>query len=245
MNSLHLPQFKVEFDEKEKKEFVLIKEDEFRHLKVLRLKTNEKIKVFDGKGNYWLAQLVKIEKNNAIAKLLQRIPVQERFLEITVASGIPKRERADWIVEKLAELGVASFIPVIFKRSVVKPKHEGKKIKRWQRIAEESSKQSNQPYIMEVLAPIKAEGVLNLMKNYDVCFIAITGAKSAKETFSQIKTKPKHVLIIIGPEGGFDPEEQELFIESGAIPIGLGNSVLRVETAALVATAWLKYTFNF
>ena len=241
MNGSHLPQFFTKAPEKKR---ATIEGDELRHLRVLRLKKGDPVRVFDGSGQVWQGTVSKIERRQAIVALDTALPRHERELEITLATAIPKGARHDWLVEKAAELGVTSFIPVTFERSAVRLPATSNKIARWQRIAREATSQSNQPWIMEVIKPMDPQALLNQTKAYDLSIIALPGAKPATTALDGLKQKPSHVLIVIGPEGGFTEHEQRLFTEAGFLPVGMGPAICRTETAGIVLTAWLKYNWS-
>ena len=152
-----------------------------------------------------------------------------------VASAVPKGERADWLVEKLAELGVRQWIPLDTARSVVLPRGEGKRL-RWERIAQEAARQSHSRGVMSIgqLTPLP-----HLLATFAVgaspgWFGSTTpGAIPAAGLF----VFPSPPYILIGPEGGWTPEEELAMSSAGLTAATFSSTVLRVETAAVVAAS--------
>jgi 16S rRNA (uracil1498-N3)-methyltransferase len=155
-------------------------------------------------------------------------------LQLIVASAVPKGERADWMIEKLSELGVALFIPLATERSVVKP--EGKnKLERWTRIATESAKQSRRSGVMRIgeLQPL-AEVV---QENPNAVYLSTeSDAKSILAVLSDANAR-RDLTLFVGPEGGWAIAEIELFGAADIQGVKLTSTVLRIETAAIAGAA--------
>lgn len=149
-------------------------------------------------------------------------------VEITVASAVPKGERADYLVEKLAELGVARWVPLETERAVVLPKGDGKRT-RWERIAQEAARQSHAGRVLQIGELIKLGKFVGNVAAGTVVWFGSTG--EGAETAGQA---PAPELVVIGPEGGFTPGEEAMMREAGWMGVTFGETVLRVETAAVV-----------
>src|SRR5262249_33724857 len=117
--------------------------------RVLRLAEGDEIELFDAGGSVASATIVSIESSRVLVRTGAIQPASPGVSEITIASAIPKGERADWMVEKLSELGCARWIPLATARSVVLPEGRNKR-ERWMRIAMESAKQSRRAGVMEI-----------------------------------------------------------------------------------------------
>jgi 16S rRNA (uracil1498-N3)-methyltransferase len=129
----------------------VLDKEQSRHLaKVLRLKTGDRVELFDKAGNSYEAQIISISESVQL-KILNQISNSQSAIRnwITLATAIPKGNRMDWLVEKCAELGLNKLIPMETKRSVVKDCGQAK-INRWKKIAIESNKQCHQQYLMEI-----------------------------------------------------------------------------------------------
>jgi len=190
--------------------------EESRHaLRALRLGPGDRVTVFDP-NETWTGE-IESTAGKVTIRLVEQIPAP-RLPHVVVAAAAPKGARLDWMIEKLAELGVAEFIPVKFARSVVEP-GEAKK-KRMEKIARAAAKQSGAP-VMKI-SPERAVGQLPAD-----AWLAAPGGSERPPTGGGV--------VIIGPEGGFTSEEEARF----ARRFSLGPTILRIETAAVVAAARL------
>ncbi len=151
------------------------------------------------------------------------------------------------IIQKGTELGVNEFIPVAFKRSIVKisGKDELKKIDRWNKIAEVAAKQSGRDIVPKVTNIENIKNVCNEIKNYDIVLLAYELEENnyVKNELLQLKNKKEKykIAVIIGPEGGIAPEEVEVMKSNGAKVISLGKRILRTETVALQISSIIMY----
>ncbi|MFH1640507.1 MAG: RsmE family RNA methyltransferase [Candidatus Omnitrophota bacterium] len=220
--------------------------NQLHHLRdVLRLKTNDKVVVFDDKGNEYNCLVKNLFNSKAVLEIKSRkTPSEEVKVALTVACAIPKKSKMDDIIDKLTQLGVTRIIPLSTQRVVVKldKAKEHLKLSRWQKIAMASAKQSQRAKL-PIIEPIKdIKEVLRRNKEiFDLKLIPTlvdSGRKSLKEVLG--RTNPRSILVFIGPEGDFTPEEIDLAISSGCIPVSLGESVLRVETAAVAVASYIK-----
>ncbi|MBV8880594.1 MAG: 16S rRNA (uracil(1498)-N(3))-methyltransferase [Planctomycetaceae bacterium] len=190
--------------------------EESRHaLRALRLAAGDRVTVFDPRET-WTGE-IESTAGPVTVRLLEKVEAP-RIPRVVVASAIPKGARLDWMIEKLAELGVAEFIPVRFARSVTEP-GEGKR-KRLDKIAVAAAKQSGAPVMTiaaeRTVAQLPADAIL-----------AAPGSADA--------AAPGGGLVVIGPEGGVTAEEAARFSRR----LSLGPTILRTETAAVVAAARL------
>ena len=210
-----------------------------RHARsVLRLTEGAEIEVFDDAGNVACGTLTGAGPHGAavlVTSIHSAASVAEAGFTWTVASAVPKGERADWMVEKLSELGAAAFIPLVTARSVVHPEGRGKR-DRWERLATESAKQSRRAGVMRIAELTRLEdAVASAAKGGAGCFLSIDADASLLDQLSNIPTGS--VTLFVGPEGGWTPSEIELLVRSGLTPARLTRTILRVETAAVAAAA--------
>jgi 16S rRNA (uracil1498-N3)-methyltransferase len=153
---------------------------------------------------------------------------------ITIAAAVPKGERADWMIEKLSELGCHRFIPLATERSVVLP--EGKnKHDRWTRIAIESAKQSRRAGVMQIdpLTPL-ADAAHDDTPSLKLVLSTDT---TAQLIIDALRASPNTLTLFIGPEGGWTDEELTLFSTKNIPGVKLTSTILRTETAAIAAAA--------
>jgi len=227
---------------------IIIKDKEKLHyLKdVLRLKPKEKVIIFTEGEKEYLAEIEKVLPYKIILGIKEtKTPYQGALVKLTVACALAKKSKMDEIIDKLTQLGVERIIPIETERTVVKLDKEKKiiRLKRWQKIALNSSQQSQRSKL-PIIEPIKDIKELLKEKNYDLKLIPTLEEKGVplKEILSKIK--PKNILVLIGPEGDFSPCEVKLAKIEGFIPVSLGDLVLRVETAAVSIVSILSYVFS-
>lgn len=208
--------------------------DEAKHLAtVRRFGVGDLVILFNGDGNEYLATVTEAGKRS-VALHINAIetPIRERSFPLTVASAIPKGDRCDFLIEKLVELGVTKFIPLITERSVVIPKPDKKE--KWERAVVEASKQCGRNVLMSVDYPSDWEGLLQRFTDVTNRFVLHTGAR-----IPPLTRLNEAVWIAIGPEGGLTETEVNAAIEAGWQARSLGPRVLRMETAAIAAAAIL------
>lgn len=207
-----------------------------RHARdVLRLEDGTAVEAFDDLGTVAPATLHFRGMKEAFVRVEEiRAPDVPHSFYLTVASAVPKGERADWMVEKLSELGVASFVPLATERSVVKP--EGKnKHERWVRIAIESAKQSRRAGVMRIgeLRPVR--GVIGDAAR--TLYLSTAPDATPLRELLPGMIPNGNMTLLIGPEGGWTDEEMSAFGSAGCRGVKLTATILRVETAAIAAAA--------
>ncbi|MBW3002562.1 16S rRNA (uracil(1498)-N(3))-methyltransferase [Candidatus Woesearchaeota archaeon] len=223
-------------------QIVRIEGEEARHMNVLRLNKGDQICLFDGTGNEIIGQITAIEPRKVEIKVSAREKVRTTGILVDIAISVPKGKRWDWLIQKATELGVSRIIPILTKRGVVIPKKEGKS-ERWTRIAVEAAKQSQRSTVPGITEPVKFDDLLDFTDEYDLKMIASMTAKQDLKHALQ-KKKPKRILCLIGPEGGFTDEEEDKAKKRGFTPVKLGKEILRVETAGIAMLAMIKYEYK-
>jgi 16S rRNA (uracil1498-N3)-methyltransferase len=213
---------------------------------VLRMKVGDTLNVFDGRGHEAQCAIAEISKDTVRLKVLTQSATSALPCRITLAQAIPKKSM-DLIVQKATELGVASIVPLVSERTVVKLDEESKRMDRWREIALDSCKQCGNNWLPEIQPPQKARDFLDALPKSDLKLIASLqpDAKPLKTILSGASA-PGHlstysVLILIGPEGDFTPAELGLAKSAGCLPLSLGPLVLRAETAAIYALSVLNH----
>jgi 16S rRNA (uracil1498-N3)-methyltransferase len=200
--------------------------EEARHMKAQRLKTEEKVSLFNGKGIVAIGTIAGEGKVKLIDA--HEVPKSEKSLILAVA--VPKGERADWMLQKLTELGVSTIIPLKTEHGVVLPREA--KQERWQRILIEACKQSKQAWVPELRQLSTIEQALS--HKADLLLLLDSAGKPIRGLLQDV---PKTVLAFVGPEGGFTDEEKQQLQKAGCVPASLGKSTLRIETAAIAIAA--------
>ncbi len=223
---------------------ITILDEDAKHIKtVLRAKPGEEMTVCDGEGTDYFCKINAVAEKEILLDILEKKPCQtEPAVKITLFQGLPKADKMDMIIQKCVELGIDSIVPVVTERTIVKlDKKEPKKIQRWQKIAESAAKQSGRgkiPCIENVLSFSQA-----IEESKKLCSAVIPYEKELQRGIKEfVKTFSGDTLgLFIGPEGGFSLEEIQQAQKEGILPITLGKTILRTETAAIVATAILLH----
>jgi len=213
---------------------LVLEGDEARHLtRVRRIGVGEVIEVFDGKGFASRARVEHAGKNRVELTLLGE-PIADRVApcRLTLATAVPKGERFDWLIEKATELGVVRLVPLITDRSVVDPREA--KLDRLRRLIVEAAKQSGRNRLMELESPTPWTTLARTPAE-EMRLLAHPGGAPASAWPSIRHEVP--VTLAIGPEGGFTEPEVDLAVERGWQVIGLGATLLRIETAGLAGSA--------
>lgn len=159
---------------------------------------------------------------------------------ISLVVAVFKFDRMEWAIEKATELGVASIQPVIARRT---ESHlavaAGKRVERWRRIAREAAQQSRRSSVPEIADPVKLRDALTPTAEVKIVLSESERSLSLANALDQLATSNRQLTtcLAIGPEGGWTEEELKQFAEAGWTPASLGPTVLRAETAAIVALA--------
>ncbi len=215
--------------------FHTLNEEESKHcVRVLRLGVGDELHITDGRGNLHLCRIVEAHQHHCTVEVVKTISEYEKLpYSLTMAVAPTKNiDRYEWFLEKATEVGVSRFIPIECDHSERRTiKHD-----RELRVITSAVKQSLKAYhpTLDELTPLKKiiatpfEGQ-KFIAHCDQDF-------PAREYLPSVIKKNENILILIGPEGDFSPEEIKFALENGFKPITLGNQRLRTETAAVVAT---------
>lgn len=217
---------------------------DYNHVKnVLRMQVGDTLLVSDGKCNN-LCEIVSYENDSVVVKIIEENYCDSSLpIEIYLFQGLPKSDKMELIIQKAVELGVTGIIPVEMSRCVVKLDKNKKNIKtaRWQAISESAAKQCKRAFIPQVLDVLTFSEALKMSSEFDLLIVPYedkNGMNSTKDALLKIKSGMK-VGIMIGPEGGFSPEEIEMINNMGGLTVSLGKRILRTETAAIASLSML------
>lgn len=232
-------------------EYAYLDQEESAHCaRVLRHKAGDGIVVVDGLGNRMSCILTDDSPKAAVARILSSTPGWNSHpYHLTMAVCPTKNnERFEWFVEKATELGVDEIVPIIGERSERKIFKTG----RSRKIVLSAMKQSLKAALPTVAEPISVKEFLRSglapgtaaadIRMICYCFEGETERRSVEDVIMDAPAGSR-ITVMIGPEGDFSPEEAGLAIESGFLPVHLGPSRLRTETAAITAVAavYLKF----
>jgi len=211
---------------------------------VLRLKPDVQVTVLDGKGMEYSVQLLEVTPKQTSGKVLSVQPnTTEPHTRVRLLLCLTQREKFEWMLQKCTELGASSFVPVISSRSLVQSVEEAQsKYERWQKILCEAAEQSHRGLIPTLEPILKFAKMLAEPPVADVCRL-IPWEDEKGTTLRQALTAHQgyNVELLIGPEGGFSVDEVKLASEAGFTAVTLGARILRMETAAMAATALVLY----
>lgn len=233
-------------------EFSVTGENYHHIVRVMRMKPENQLYLVFDNSVVIQGEIVSVNEQEVLVRELSKEETDKELpVNVTIACGLPKGDKLEWIVQKGTELGAHRFIGFPAKNSIVKWDHKkrGNKVKRLGKIAQEAAEQSHRQLMPEVLLVEQEQELIALFSQYDKVLIAYEeSAKQGEqrvlvETLSQLK-QGDSLLFVFGPEGGFSPEEIEIFNENGGISCGLGPRILRAETAPLYALSAVSYQLD-
>jgi 16S rRNA (uracil1498-N3)-methyltransferase len=232
-----LPFFYItEFDSSQKE--IVLDEDTSKHLvQVLRMKEGEQLNLTDGKGNLITCEITEPHKKHCKVEIKVTSIQKPATRNIIVAISLLKNaNRFEWFLEKATEIGVSEIIPLICERT----EKEKFRYERMNSICISAMLQSQQTWLPILHDPLEFDNlVIRQFDNYRKLIAHCD--ESNKEKMNNLHIgKSAHSLICIGPEGDFTLEEISLASKNNFIPVSLGETRLRSETAGVVAAALLK-----
>lgn len=223
-----------------------IEGDAANHItRVLRLTPGDPLTVFDGRGGEHAARIEGFRKGAVIVEVGERSATdRESPLPLTLAQGVSRGERMDWVVQKATELGVTRIVPVLTERTVVRleAKQAERRLSRWQGIAVAACEQSGRNRIPEISAPLALHDYFR--HDHEVTATRLLLSPSGTVRIGDLKRPDDGVIVLIGPEGGLAESEQRAALEAGFAAVRMGPRVLRTETAAIAALALLQHQFG-
>jgi 16S rRNA (uracil1498-N3)-methyltransferase len=205
-------------------------------ISVMRTKPGDPIKLFDDISGEWLGVANTVNRRDLILDVADHLRPREPVPDLWLCAAPLKKGRIDWMAEKACELGVARFVPVVTRRSVV----EKLKAERLRAHMIEAAEQCDRTALPELAEAVKLDAMLRDWPEGRTLFFADElGGVPAAEAMAAHKGP---AAILIGPEGGFDDAEREAIRAlPQAVGIGLGPRILRAETAALAAVSvWMS-----
>ncbi len=239
-----MPKFFVA-PEKVSGERITVDTEDISHIKkVLRLNIGDEIIISDSCGTDYVTEIEEISDRAVICRVKEKSKNDtEPDIAVTLYQALPKASKMEFIIQKTTELGIVRIVPCALTRCVVKldGKDAQKKCERWQKIADEAAKQSGRGILPEIAPVMTFRDAVEDMKKADLCFVPYESAEDIKLR-DIITSKPcKAVSFMIGPEGGFSPEEAA-YLECQGIPlVTLGKRILRTETAGMAVLSMIMY----
>jgi len=218
-------------------EFSFNKEESKHIVKVLRKSVHQTLLITNGKGWLFTAQITIAAIKNCVVRIIDKQLQAKKNYKLHLAVAPTKmNDRYEWFLEKATEIGIDSITPIICEhseRKIIKPE-------RFEKIIQSATKQSLNCYIPKLNQAISFKEYIkqDFSGNLFIAHCEETDKKSLKSQLQQ----NQEVTILIGPEGDFSVKEIELALQNHFIPVTLGETRLRTETAAIVACHSVAYT---
>jgi 16S rRNA (uracil1498-N3)-methyltransferase len=213
--------------------------------RVLRLAPGDPLTLFDGRGGEYAAHIEALRKGAVVVMVGERSATErESSLSLTLAQGVSRGERMDWVVQKATELGVSGIVPLFTERSVVRldARQSERKLRHWQAIAVAACEQSGRNKVPEIAAPLALDDYLR--RGSEVRATRLLLSPTGESTIGDLPAPDGAVMVLIGPEGGLAESEQRAARQAGFVAVRLGPRILRTETAAVATLALLQHRFG-
>lgn len=222
--------------------------------RVLRLRDNSTLRVWNGQGQEFMGTLHYLSKKQAEIRITDGpLPLADTELKrpVWVAQALPEGDKMDWVLEKATELGASGFWPIQAQRSVVRlnAERQEKKAIHWERVVQSASIQSERQHLPNLQAAMSLEHAFEAIKQQAPNAQLLWFTPEATTTLTQWcagvsgqlpVTQPLQPLVIcVGPEGGWSGVETQWAVEHGAVALQFSKRILRTETFALACLSQL------
>lgn len=227
-----------------------ITDSEQHHLRnVLRLTPGATIRIIDGQGNVYTAEVLDIGTNRkpSEARILTHEFQASVLPSLTLFQGLPKSDKMELILQKVTEIGVTQVVPIDSEHALQKPSQN--RYQRWHRVVISATKQCKRTWLPKLCEPQTFEASLTQLDKFSLRLI-LNPHLTQEPRPQHIKTvlrevlQPTSIALFVGPEGGFSNQEVTAAIKNGCISATLGTNILRTETAAITAIAVTAYEYQ-
>lgn len=228
--------------------------DDAKHARVLRLTSGEHVAVVDAARDYFECEIVSTDDEVPLVRIAQHLVAPTPNATVLLVQGLAKGDKMETVIRHATELGVAGFLPLVCDRSIVKldAKKACAKTERWQAIAKSAAMQSGQCEVPEVCTPMVLEEVCAALSHATAILVCWEEAPQTARLSTaiwtgiercQVSPHEARIAVVVGPEGGLTEREVDAFLECNerASLVSLGPSILRTETAGIVASALALY----
>lgn len=221
-----------------------LSEDDTYHLKTVMRKTIGDLVEIICKGEAYICRIIN-DKQTITCIVIDVLESNHNLIpSVTIAQSLVKEQKMDYILQKSTELGVSNIIPLKVNRSLIKiDKKDNKKIYRWNKIVKEASEQSKRLDIPKVENIMDINDLIKLEYDYKLLCSVNETSTTIKRVLQNVNSSDT-ILIVIGPEGGFEKQEEEKLTSNGFISVTLGSRVLRTETASAFVLSIINYIFE-
>jgi 16S rRNA (uracil1498-N3)-methyltransferase len=210
----------------------------------LRIRAGEELWLGDEQRRRYRVIAARIDRHAITGNVLEQVtgPVPA-IPPITLGQALLKGDRMDWVIQKATELGAASLVPLITGHAVVRPR-AGRLFpqqERWQKIALEAAQQAERWEVPPVMPPCGTATFFEAQTSASLKVILCERTSGQSFSTLSLPSGPgSHIVLAVGPEGGWKKEEVEQAVACGFVPVTLGKRILRAETAALTALSLLQ-----
>ncbi len=230
-------------------ELTLTEREAHHALHVLRLRPGERVVALDGVGHEYLCEVRQSDRHAVTLTVVHKHRHAPLPYKLSLIQAVTKGKTMDLIVQKATELGVDRITPILSERTVphLEEENAAAKLEKWQAAAVEAIKQCGSPWLPKIEPAISVQDYLGRDERLEISLIATlqNTARHPREHFHAFRTErnrlPRSVGVWVGPEGDFTPAEINAVTARGALPITLGQLILRSETAAIYCLSVLNY----
>lgn len=230
--------------------------DDAKHARVLRLAKGEHIAVVDAGKDYFECEIVDFSDVIPLVRISRHVDYVPDEPTVILVQGLPKADKMEMVIRHATEIGVSAFVPMKCSRSIVKldDKKASSKLERWSSIAKSAAMQSGRKLVPKVTAPQTVKEVCELLSEATAVLICweeapqtanLSAALASGLAACGVDRSPAdaRVAVVVGPEGGLSAEEVDALLACNprAALVSLGSSILRTETAGLIAPGLVIY----
>ncbi|MDI9244531.1 16S rRNA (uracil(1498)-N(3))-methyltransferase [Marinobacter sp. CHS3-4] len=211
--------------------------------RVLRMQPGQSLLLFNGDGQDYSATITEAGKKHVEVNVEEARPnMTESGLEIVLGQTLSKGDRMDYAVQKAVEMGVTRIVPLSTERCDVKLKgdREEKRLRHWQQVAISAAEQCGRARVPEIL-PVMS--LPDWFRHTEDCDLRLVLHHRTEQSLNSLE-KPARIALMVGPEGGLNPEEIASAEAAGFLPVALGPRVLRTETAPVAAVALCQWLWG-
>ena len=216
-------------------------------LKVMRLKNNDQLILFNGDGSDYTGQVINISKHQGTVSIKSKKNIRsESNLRVILLQALTSSEKMDLIIQKTTELGISEIQPIVCERSIVKIKKEKieKKLSHWRQVAIAACEQCGRAKVPKIHEPENITKYLERIIESDKDTKIILSPEASKSLDNIAPNIKQDIKVLIGPEGDFTKQELDLSIQNGFSPIKIGPRILRTETAPISILSILQYKYG-
>jgi len=225
---------------------VLLPEQAGEHVaRVLRLERGHPLILFNGDGREYDASLATLAKRAVTATVTcARDADRETPLQLTLAQGIARGEKMDWILQKATELGVTRIVPIVTERTEIKLDEERaeRRLAHWSSVIAGACEQSGRNRLPEIELPQRLDRWLGALGDAPALRLALL--PNGDSTLHKLPQMDNGAMLVVGPEGGLSETDASMLTQSGFVGLRLGPRILRTETAGIAALAALQALYG-